>query len=167
MASGRLRQAANFRRYGRRARPSTRKTMPCRLTIRRRWHGMCTIFLALPPTHGVCEHVDSRNSGAGSASVGGRTTAGRGEVFLQGRGWRPAVVGTGGIQEDRVPGARTGRTPQIAQATAAFSFVCAAQEYPSPALGNCEHSLRSVSGAPYGSRCPSCQETTIVVNTMS
>jgi len=31
--------------------------------------------------------------------------AGCNPTFPMGRGWRPAVVGTGGIQEDRVPGA--------------------------------------------------------------
>jgi len=37
-----------------------------------RWHKTCCWSSALPPTHGVCEHVDGRNSGAGRC-VGGRT----------------------------------------------------------------------------------------------
>lgn len=55
---------------------------------------------------------NDRNSGAGCAGGGFYP-----HVFqvrrMVSQGWRPAVVGTGGIQEDRVPGASDRNTDEI------------------------------------------------------
>jgi len=87
---------------------------------RRRWEHLCFRDPSGIAAIGIdrCEPVISRLRGCPPAAAQGRTppvkhsrddpvavAAESRPLRLLGEGWRPAVVGTGGIQEDRVPGA--------------------------------------------------------------
>jgi hypothetical protein len=66
-----------------------------------KWHGMC---LALSSSHSRRHAAQALYGWAqGPTSVRGRKL--QEERILRKEGWRPAVLGTGGIQEDRMPGA--------------------------------------------------------------
>ena len=79
---------------------------------------MARVLLLLSRTHDDtrCAEIARRTIGLRGRSVyaGGSTRSGWG--FPEEEGWRPAVLGTGGIQEDRMPGASNpssgaGQTP--------------------------------------------------------
>lgn len=64
-------------------------------------------FLLIPAEAGIqfLPRASAERTAFRTLSASLRSDAGIAAVWRSGRGWRPAVVGTGGIQEDRVPGA--------------------------------------------------------------